>query len=70
MTTKKTTVKPVKTCYDHIGGKLGTMFLEMCIQQQWIQKADPAAKHFFITEKGQEGFTALGLDLSQITSEV
>lgn len=67
--TKKTTVKPAKICYDHIGGKLGAMLLKMCIEQRWIQKVDPADKHFFITEKGQTEFTRLGLDLSQITSE-
>lgn len=65
---KKTTTKPAKTCYNHIGGKLGEMILEMCIHKGWIQKADPADKHYFITEKGQKEFTLLGLDLSQITS--
>lgn len=66
---KKTTVKPAKTCYDHLGGKLGTMLLEMYIHQGWIQKLNPDDKHFFITEKGKIEFTKLGLDLSEIKSE-
>lgn len=66
--TKKTNVKPAKPCYNHIGGKLGEMLLEMFIDQGWLQKTNPADKYFFITEKGQTEFTRLGLDLSQITS--
>ena len=66
--TKKTTIKPAKICYNHIGGKLGGMLLKMCIDQDWIQKTDPTDKNFFITEKGQTEFARLGLDLSQITS--
>lgn len=66
--TKKTTTKPAKLCYDHIGGKLGEMLLKVFIDQAWLQKANPADKHFFITEKGKTEFTRLGLDLSQITS--
>lgn len=66
---KKATTKPAKACYDHIGGKLGTMLMEMCIDKGWIQKEKPADKHFFITEKAQAAFAKLGLDLSQIKPE-
>lgn len=68
MTTKKTSVKPAKTCYNHIGGKLGEMLMEMFVDQGWIQKDNLADKHFLITEKGQKEFTRLGLDLSEIKS--
>ena len=68
MIMKNEVLKPAKICYDHVGGKLGAMLLKMYIEQGWIQKADPADKHYFITEKGQTEFTRLGLDLSQITS--
>ncbi|MBE9599441.1 ArsR family transcriptional regulator [Pedobacter sp. MC2016-24] len=67
MKTKMNT-KPAKTCYNHIGGKLGELLLEMFVDQAWIQKNDPTDKYYVITEKGQTEFTKLGLDLSQITT--
>lgn len=66
---KNTHIKPAKTCYSHLGGKLGTMLMETFIEKGWIQKTNPADKHFFITEKGQKEFTKLGLDMTQIKSE-
>lgn len=61
--------KPVKFCYTHIGGKLGTMLLEAFTNKGWIAKNKPTDKHFCITDMGQKEFTKLGLDLSQIKSE-
>jgi len=66
---KQTGKKPAKTCYTHIGGKLGTLLLEKFIGEGWIAKEKSGDKHFFITDKGQEEFTKLGIDLSQIKSE-
>jgi hypothetical protein len=62
-------MKPAKICYDHIGGKLGTLLLEMCIQQEWIMHSNSTGKHYFITDKGQIEFTKMGLDLSLIKDE-
>lgn len=61
--------KPAKTCYEHIGGKLGQLLLEQFVEKGWIAKGNPADRHYYITEKGQEEFTKLGLDLSQIKEE-
>ncbi len=66
---KQTDKKPAKTCYSHIGGKLGTLLLEQFIDKGWIAKEKSSDKHFFITDKGQKEFTKLGLDLSKIKSE-
>ncbi|AZB32201.1 ArsR family transcriptional regulator [Chryseobacterium bernardetii] len=61
--------KPAKTCYEHIGGKLGQLLLEQFVEKGWIAKENPADRHYYITEKGQEEFTRMGLDLSQIKTE-
>ncbi|MBO9691355.1 ArsR family transcriptional regulator [Chryseobacterium sp.] len=63
---KLTGRKPAKTCYEHIGGKLGQLLLEQFVEKGWIAKENPADRNYYITEKGQEEFTKLGLDLSQI----
>ncbi|MGG7468806.1 ArsR family transcriptional regulator [Chryseobacterium arthrosphaerae] len=66
---KSTGRKPAKTCYEHIGGKLGQLLLEQFVEKGWIAKGNPADRHYYITEKGHEEFTKLGVDLSQIKEE-
>jgi hypothetical protein len=66
---QNTAKKPAKTCYNHIGGKLGTLLLEEFVNKGWIAKEKPDAKHFYITDEGLKGFTTLGIDLSQIQAE-
>lgn len=34
--------KPAKSCYEHIGGKLGQLLLEQFIEKGWITKNSPA----------------------------
>lgn len=65
----KTTLKPAKKCYSHIGGKLGELLLETFAEKNWIAKNDPSDKHFYITELGEKEFAKLGVDLSKIKSE-
>lgn len=45
--------KPAKTCYSHLGGKLGTLLLENFIEKGWIAKDNSADKHYHITELGE-----------------
>lgn len=66
---QNTAKKPAKICYNHIGGKLGTLLLEEFIHKGWIAKENPEAKHFYITEEGIKGLTTLGIDVSKIQSE-
>ncbi|MBP2615003.1 ArsR family transcriptional regulator [Chryseobacterium jejuense] len=66
---KSTERKPAKPCYEHIGGKLGQLLLEQFVEKGWIAKDHPADRNYYITDKGQEEFTKLGLDLSQIKAE-
>ncbi|MGG7437309.1 ArsR family transcriptional regulator [Chryseobacterium arthrosphaerae] len=44
--------KPAKTCYEHIGGKLGQLLLEQFVEKGWIAKGNPADRHYYITDKG------------------
>jgi len=66
---KPTGRKPAKPCYEHIGGKLGQLLLEQFVEKGWIAKDNPADQQYYITDKGVEEFTKLGLDLSQIKAE-
>jgi hypothetical protein len=60
---------PAKTCFSHIGGKLGTLLMESFIDKGWITKSTLDEKHFHITPKGVKEFSKLGIDLSQIKRE-
>jgi DNA-binding PadR family transcriptional regulator len=61
--------KPAKTCYSHIGGKLGMLLLDQFVNKGWIEKEHKGDKHYYITEIGEMEFSKLGIDLSQIKSE-
>ncbi|RYF26360.1 MAG: ArsR family transcriptional regulator [Flavobacteriales bacterium] len=60
--------RPAKLCYEHIGGKLGSLLLEQFLIKGWLAKNDVTDKNFYITEKGTLEFTKLGIDLSLIKS--
>jgi hypothetical protein len=66
---EKQLITPAKTCYDHIGGKLGSLILEMCLQKGWIQLIDSPNKRYLVTELGQSEFSKLGIDISLIKRE-
>lgn len=61
--------RPAKTCFSHIGGKLGMLLMEQFIEKGWIVKENSNAKHFYITEIGEREFAKLGVDISQIKQE-
>lgn len=65
----KSTIKPAKKCYSHIGGKLGELLLETFAEKKWIAKNEASDKHFYITELGEKEFAKLGIDLTKIKSE-
>ncbi len=60
---------PVKPCYSHVGGKLGSLLMEQFIQNGWIKKSATNERLYYITTKGKSGFTDMGIDLSLIPSE-
>lgn len=59
---------PAKTCYSHLGGKLGELMMQMMVNKKWISKAE-ADKHYHITPKGEKELERLGIDVSQIKQE-
>ncbi len=59
-------LKPVKLCFEHIGGKLGAMLMEAFVENGWIAKTNAGDKHFHITDIGQQELTNLGVDLTKI----
>jgi DNA-binding PadR family transcriptional regulator len=61
------TILPVKLCYSHIGGQLGSLLTEHFIASKWIQKTDNNERLYSITTKGKKELTAMGIDLSLIT---
>lgn len=65
---KASAKKTAKLCYEHIGGKLGSLLLEQFLIKGWLAKNDVTDKNFYITEKGTQEFTKLGIDLSLIKS--
>jgi hypothetical protein len=60
---------PAKTCYSHIGGRLGLLLFEKFVEKGWIEKENSKAKHFYITDKGQKEFSKLGIGLTLIKKE-
>jgi hypothetical protein len=64
--TNTTAPKPAKRCYNHIGGKLGSLLLENFIKKGWIAKGSPEDKHYEITPEGEKGFKKLGIDLAEV----
>jgi hypothetical protein len=58
--------KPAKFCYEHIGGKLGELLANAFIEKGWIAKDGADNKHYYITPKGEQALTAMGIDLSPI----
>lgn len=64
-----TTHKPAKTCYSHLGGKLGMLLLEQFIAKGWIAKEKASDKNYYITPAGEKEFAKLGVDVSLIKEE-
>jgi hypothetical protein len=62
-------VKPAKLCFEHIGGKLGMLLMELFKEKNWIAKNTSKDKHYYITDQGQKELTKMGIDLSQIGNE-
>lgn len=40
--------------------------MEQFIEKQWIARGHPAQRDYYITEKGVEEFTKIGIDLSLV----
>lgn len=60
---------PVKPCYSHVGGRLGTLLMEQFIKKGWIKKEKENDRFYYMTPKGRTAFKEMGVDLSQIPLE-
>jgi hypothetical protein len=60
---------PVKLCYSHIGGQLGSLLSEHFIAKKWIETVQGNERLFSVTAKGKRAFADLGIDLSLITPQ-
>lgn len=58
--------KTAKTCYEHLGGKLGELLMEHFVLKGWLVKQNSSNKNYFVSDKGVEGFSKIGIDLSKI----
>jgi hypothetical protein len=52
-----------RKCYDHLGGKLGTLIFEKFVELEWIKLEEGKSTVYEITEKGSEELTKIGIDL-------
>jgi hypothetical protein len=60
---------PVKLCYSHIGGQLGSLLSEHFISRKWIEPIEGNERLYSVTTKGKKAFIDLGIDLSLITPQ-
>ena len=53
-----------KKCYDHMGGKLGSVLLLFYLEQGWLEPEENGKSTVYkITEEGYDAFAKMGLDL-------
>ncbi|PSL50142.1 hypothetical protein CLV51_1011486 [Chitinophaga niastensis] len=57
---------PAKLCYNHLGGKLGSLLLDNFIEKGWIARDLSSEKHYYITEAGDKGLKKMGIDTALI----
>lgn len=68
--TSQVKILPVKRCYSHIGGQLGSLLAEHFIAHKWIEQVEDNERLYFITPKGKKAFKEIGVDISLIAEEV
>lgn len=59
--------KPGKTtgrkCYDHLGGKLGSLLFDKMMEQDWIRLVEDRNTVYELTESGREKLRELSIAL-------
>ncbi len=54
----------VRSCYCHLGGKLGNQLFSQLIKLGWFEKLSDKATVYQVTDKGYKELKKLGLDLN------
>ncbi len=52
-----------RTCYNHLGGKLGQVIFERLIELEWLTLEDGKSTVYQVTEKGYQEFKKLGVPI-------
>lgn len=52
-----------RTCYGHLGGKLGERLFIRFVELEWLQQEEGKSTVYEITEKGYEALKQLGVKL-------
>lgn len=55
-----------KTCYGHLGGKLGDMLFQRLVEMGWFAPGSRSASIYNITPKGCQELSKLGVDISRL----
>ena len=55
-----------RSCYGHLGGKLGNRLFERLIELGWFELEEGRATVYKVTEKGYGELAKLGIDLDPI----
>lgn len=50
-----------RRCYDHLGGRLGALLLDLYVREGWIELKEGKSTTYRVTEKGRAQFEAMGL---------
>ncbi|MDR2021166.1 MAG: hypothetical protein LBQ14_10440 [Treponema sp.] len=52
-----------RKCYDHLGGKLGSILLNSLLENNWIELGRNKITIYIVTEKGKKEFKKIGIEL-------
>jgi predicted transcriptional regulator len=52
-----------RKCYDHLGGKLGTILLNTLLENNWIVLEEDKTTVYIVTEKGKKEFKKMGIEI-------
>jgi predicted transcriptional regulator len=52
-----------RTCYGHLGGKLGQLLFERLVELEWFTLEEGKATVYQVTEKGHQELTKLGVPI-------
>jgi len=54
-----------KCCYDHLGGKLGSLLFDFYVSNDWIEREEGKKSVYVVTEKGKFEFMKMGLKIPE-----
>lgn len=52
-----------RTCYGHLGGKIGNRLFERLVELNWFQPEEGRSTVYVLTEKGHKELAKLGVQL-------